>query len=52
MSQCRSHQVNVAATKGILLDDVRKRRQLYERLRLPFDQSVDVEAMEAFYADV
>jgi regulator of RNase E activity RraA len=42
----------VVIAKGILLDDVRKRRQLYERLGLPFDQSVDVAAMEAFYADI
>jgi hypothetical protein len=38
--------------KGILLDDVRKRRELYVRLGLPHDPSVDVEGIEAFYADV
>ena len=38
--------------KGILLDDVRKRRRLYERLNLPVDESVDVETMETCYADV
>jgi regulator of RNase E activity RraA len=43
--------VIVIAT-GILLDDVRKRRGLYERLGLPYDESVDVDAMERFYADV
>src|SRR5579859_8746 len=42
----------IVIAKGILLDDVRKRRNLYERLGLPFDESVDVDAMEAFYADV
>jgi hypothetical protein len=45
------HDVLIVA-KGILLDDVRKRRTLYERLSLPYDESVDVEGMEAFYADV
>ena len=38
----------IVIAKGILLDDVRKRSKLYERLGLPFDESVDVDAMEAF----
>jgi regulator of RNase E activity RraA len=41
----------IVIARGILLDDVRKRRQLYQRLGLPPDDSVDVEAMEAFYAE-
>ncbi len=45
------HDVVVIA-KGILIDDARKRRKLYERLNLPPDETVDAEAMEAFYADV
>jgi 4-hydroxy-4-methyl-2-oxoglutarate aldolase len=36
---------------GILLDDARKRRRLYERMGLPLDQTVAVEEMEAFYGD-
>jgi 4-hydroxy-4-methyl-2-oxoglutarate aldolase len=42
----------IVIAKGILIDDAHKRRRLYERLGLPSDQSVDVEAMERFYADV
>ena len=42
----------VVIAKGILIDDARKRRQLYARLGMPPDETVDVEAMEAFYADV
>jgi len=42
----------VVIATGILLDDARKRRQLYERLNLPPDETVDVDAMEAFYADI
>jgi regulator of RNase E activity RraA len=45
------HDVVVIA-KGILIDDAVKRRKLYQRLGLPADDTVDVEAMEAFYADV
>lgn len=41
----------VRIAKGILIDDAKKRRKLYERLGMPFDRTVDVEAMEAFYAD-
>ena len=37
--------------KGILIDDARKRRRLYERQHIPFDETVDVEAMEAFLSD-
>jgi regulator of RNase E activity RraA len=46
-----AHDV-VKIAKGILIDDARKRRQLYERLGLPPDETVDVEAMETFYGDV
>jgi regulator of RNase E activity RraA len=42
----------IAIAKGILIDDARKRRQLYERLGMPPDETVAVEEMEAFYADV
>jgi regulator of RNase E activity RraA len=42
----------IVIAKGILIDDARKRRQLYQRLGLPADETVDVEAMQAFYADV
>jgi 4-hydroxy-4-methyl-2-oxoglutarate aldolase len=45
------HDVVVIA-KGILIDDARKRRDLYRRVGLPPDETIDVEAMEAFYADV
>src|SRR5438270_10093592 len=45
------HDVVVIA-KAILIDDARKRRTLYERLGLPADETVGVEAMERFYADV
>src|SRR5262245_42599016 len=44
------HDVIVIA-KGILIDDARKRRQLYERLGLTPDETVNAEAMEAFLAD-
>ena len=39
----------VEIAKGILIDDARKRR-LYERQGIPFDEAVDVEAMERFFA--
>ena len=45
------HDVIVIA-KGILIDDAHKRLALYQRLGQPPDESVDVEAMERFYADV
>jgi regulator of RNase E activity RraA len=45
-----AHDVIVIA-KGILIDDARKRRDLYKRNLLAPDETVDVEAMEAFYAD-
>jgi len=41
----------ITIAKGILIDDARKRRNLYERQNIPFDETVDVEAMEAFLAD-
>ncbi len=46
-----AHDVVVIA-KGILIDDAKKRRGLYQRLGMPPDQTVAVEEMEAFYADV
>jgi regulator of RNase E activity RraA len=42
----------IKIAKGILIDDAPKRRRLYEKLGLPLDETVDVEAMQAFYADV
>src|SRR5688572_354820 len=42
----------VTIAKGILIDDAIKRRRLYERQGIPFDETVDVEAMERFFADV
>lgn len=41
----------VRIAKGILIDDARKRRQLYERLGLPADETVDADAMERFLTD-
>jgi regulator of RNase E activity RraA len=46
-----AHDVIVVA-KGILIDDAHKRRELYQRQGLPADETVDVEAMQRFYADV
>lgn len=40
----------VRIAKGILIDDAIKRRQLYQRLGMPLDETVAVEEMEAFYA--
>jgi 4-hydroxy-4-methyl-2-oxoglutarate aldolase len=40
----------VTIASGILIDDARKRRQLYERQGMPLDETVAVEEMEAFYA--
>jgi regulator of RNase E activity RraA len=41
----------IVIAKGILIDDARKRRDLYKRNGLAPDETVDVEAMENFYAD-
>jgi regulator of RNase E activity RraA len=41
----------IRTAKLILIDDARKRRTLYERQHIPFDETVDAEAMEAFLAD-
>jgi hypothetical protein len=41
----------VTIASGILIDDARKRRELYERLGIPFDETVAVDEMEAFYAE-
>lgn len=38
--------------RGILIDDARKRRRLYEQNGMPPDETVDVEAMETFLADL
>ena len=38
--------------RGILIDDARKRRRLYEQNGMPPDESGDVEVMEAFLADL
>lgn len=38
--------------RAILLADMRSRRSKYERLGLPTDRTVDVEAIEAYYADL
>lgn len=35
--------------RAILLADMRARRKLYERLGMPFDATVDYEAVEAYY---
>jgi len=35
--------------RAILLADMRARRRLYERLGMPFDETVDHEAVEAYY---
>ncbi|MFZ0216734.1 MAG: RraA family protein [Candidatus Dormiibacterota bacterium] len=42
----------IVIAKGILIDDAKKRRKLYERLNMPFDETVAVEEMEAFYAEI
>jgi regulator of RNase E activity RraA len=42
----------ITIAKGILIDDARKRRRLYERMNMPFDETVAVDEMEAFYSDV
>jgi 4-hydroxy-4-methyl-2-oxoglutarate aldolase len=41
--------IRIAA--AILVADAKARRQLFERLKMPFDETVDVERMEAFYKD-
>jgi regulator of RNase E activity RraA len=41
----------IVIAKGILIDDAHKRRALYERLGLPPDETVNVEAMQRFLAD-
>jgi 4-hydroxy-4-methyl-2-oxoglutarate aldolase len=41
----------ITIAKGILIDDARKRRGLYEKLGMPADDTVNAEAMEAFLAD-
>ncbi|MDP8923776.1 MAG: RraA family protein [Chloroflexota bacterium] len=38
--------------RGILIDDARKRRRLYEQNGMAPDETVDVEAMEEFLADL
>lgn len=41
----------ITIAKGILIDDARKRRGLYEKLGMPPDETVNAEGMEAFLAD-
>jgi hypothetical protein len=41
----------VRTAAAILVTDAKGRRRLYERLNMPPDETVDVEAMEAFYRD-
>jgi regulator of RNase E activity RraA len=36
--------------KAVLLADMQGRRKLYEKLGMPMDETVDVEAVEAYYA--
>ena len=38
--------------RAILLADMRGRRQLYERLGMPLDETVDYERVEAYYASL
>lgn len=38
--------------RAILLADMRARRLLYERLRMPMDDTVDYETVEAYYREV
>ena len=40
------------AAAAILIADAKGRRRLYERLSMPFDETVAVDEMEAFYKDV
>lgn len=35
--------------RAVLLADMRGRRRLYERLQMPFDETVDVELVESYY---
>lgn len=42
----------IVIAKGILLDDARKRRRLYDQMGMAPDETVAVEEMERFYADV
>lgn len=41
----------VTIASRILIDDAVSRRRLYEKLGMPFDETVAVEEMRAFYAD-
>ena len=41
--------VRIAAR--ILIDDAKGRRRLYDQLKMPHDETVAAEEMEAFYAD-
>lgn len=42
----------IRIASAILIDDAKKRRKLYEAQKIPFDRTVAVEEMEAFYAGV
>lgn len=43
-----AHEIAIHA-RAVLLADMKGRRTLYERLGLPMDETVDVEAVEAYY---
>jgi regulator of RNase E activity RraA len=38
--------------RAILLADIHARRRYYEQLNMPFDQTVDIEAVEAYYREL
>jgi regulator of RNase E activity RraA len=38
--------------RAILLADMRARRKLYDRLGMPPDETIDVEAVEAYYDNI
>jgi regulator of RNase E activity RraA len=38
--------------RAVLLADMKGRRRLYERLNLPFDATVDIDTVEAYYRDL
>lgn len=46
-----AHEVAIHA-RAVLLADMKGRRGLYERLGLPMDETVDVQAVERYYAEL
>jgi regulator of RNase E activity RraA len=46
-----AHEAAIHA-RAVLLADMRGRRKLYERLNMPFDETVDVERVEAYYREL